>query len=191
MAVFRNAISEGTLRDKTQRLRVGGSTSLHKPLQRSPVQLLFMACLLGAVMGVVFIVIQPLFGMATLTSRHAAAYQQLGNWSSVAAVTIAWTAHLAVSVYYGFWSGVVILSTARLALVTLFTLAFSWLTTVIAPPANAMIVQLVSFQHIKVNQLPGFNFSLDVKFVLHLVFFAAISAALYVYKKRVKRLNDQ
>lgn len=148
-------------------------------------QILFMACLFGAVMGVVFIVVQPWFGMDTLTSRHAAAYQQLGGWSSVTAVIIAWTAHMAVSVFYGFLSGLVMLSTARLELVALATLVFSWLTTLIAPPANAIIVQMVSFQHLKVSELPGLNVSLDVKFVLHLVFFAAISVALYVYKKRV------
>jgi hypothetical protein len=142
-----------------------------------------MACLFGVVMGVVFIVVQPLFGMDTLTSRHAAAYQQLGGWSSAAAITIAWAAHLAVSVFYGLLSGIVILKTSRLWLITLFTLAFSWLTTVIAPPANAMIVQLVSFQQLQIDQLPSLNFSLDVKFVLHLVFFAAISIALYFYKK--------
>ena len=148
-------------------------------------QILFTACLFGAVMGVVFIAIQPLFGMDTLTSRHAAAYQQLGGWNSVGAVVIAWTAHMAVSVFYGLLSGFVIVSTARLAFVALATLAFSWLTTLIAPPANALIVQLVSFQHIQMSQLPGLNVSLDVKFVLHLVFFSAISIALYVYKKRV------
>lgn len=163
------------------------TTSLNKQQNMFRVQLLFMACLLGAVMGVVFIVIQPLFGMDTLTSRHAASYQKLGNWSSLAAITIAWTAHLAVSVFYGFLSGIAVLSTSQLKIVALFTLAFSWLTTVIAPPANAIIVQLVSFQQIQINQLPALNFSLDVKFVLHLVFFAAISAPLYVYKKKVRR----
>jgi hypothetical protein len=144
-----------------------------------------MACLFGAVMGIVFIVTQPWFGMDTLTSRHAAAYQQLGGWNSVTAVIIAWAAHMAVSVFYGLLSGFVILSTARLEFVALATLAFSWLTTLIAPPANAIIVQMVSFQHLQVSELPGLNFSLDVKFVLPLVFFTAISVALYVYKKRV------
>jgi hypothetical protein len=149
------------------------------------VKMLTLAGVLGVVMGVVFIAIQPLFGMDTLTSRHAAAYQQLGNWSSIAAIAIAWAAHLAVSVFYGLLSGIVVLSTARLGFVTLFTVAFSWLTTVIAPPANAIIVQIVAFQHIQISQLPSFNFSLDVKFVLHLVFFAAISAALYAYRKTI------
>ncbi|WP_372882361.1 hypothetical protein [Psychromonas sp.] len=155
-----------------------------KPWNTYPAQLLSIACLLGALVGVVFIVIQPFFGMDTLTSRHAAAYQQLGNWSSIAAITIAWGAHLAVSVFYGLLSGVVILRTARLEFVALFTLLFTWLTTVIAPPANAMIVQFVSFQQINIDKLPGVNFSLDVKFVLHLLFFAVISAVLYLNKKK-------
>ena len=157
-----------------------------KPWNTFPVQLLLIAALLGAVVGVVFIVVQPFFGMDTLTSRHAAAYQQLGHWGSISAITIAWAAHLAVSVFYGLLSGVVILRTTRLAFIALFTLAFSWLTTVIAPPANAMIVQFVSFQRINIDQLPAVNFSLDVKFVLHLLFFAVISAVLYLYHKKVR-----
>ena len=162
------------------------NTSLNKTQNTIRVQLLLMACILGAVMGVIFIIIQPFFGMDTLTSRHAAAYQQLGNWSSMAAITIAWTAHLAVSVFYGFLSGIVILNATKLQVVALFTLAFAWLTTLIAPPANAMIVQFVSFQQIQVSQLPDLNFSLDVKFVLHLVFFAAMTIPLYLYHKKVR-----
>ena len=50
---------------------------------------------------------------------------------------------------------------------------------------KCIIVQLVSFRHLQVSELPGLNFSPEVKFVLHLVFFTAISVALYVYKKRV------
>lgn len=135
-------------------------------------------------MGVVFIVIQPLFGMEPLTSRHAASYQKLGGWSSASAIGIAWAAHMVVSVIYGLLSGLVVSITSRLSVAALFTLAFSWLTTIIAPPANATIVQLVSFQQLQVDKLPSLNFSLDVKFVLHLVFFSAITAALIAYKKK-------
>lgn len=137
-------------------------------------------------MGVVFIIIQPLFGMDTLTSRHAAAYQKLGAWSSISAISIAWAAHLAVSVFYGLLSGLVISITSRLGIAALFTLAFAWLTTIVAPPANAAIVQLVSFQQLQVDKLPALNFSFDVKFVLHLVFFSAITAALLIYKNKVR-----
>ncbi|WP_417223051.1 hypothetical protein [Amphritea sp.] len=41
--------------------------------------LLVMAAMLGVVAGVVFILIQPMFGMETLTSRHAGSYQTLGD----------------------------------------------------------------------------------------------------------------
>ena len=166
------------------RARSNASVSL-KNIDRT--KILLVACLLGVVMGIVFIFIQPLFGMDTLTSRHAAAYQKLGNWGGVAAISIAWSAHLAVSVFYGLLSGLVILSTARLGFIALFTLAFSWLTTVVAPPANAIIVQLVSFGRVQVDQLPGLNFSLDVKFLLHLVFFAAITVGLHLYKNKRQR----
>lgn len=146
-------------------------------------QLLLMAALLGAVVGVLFIFVQPWFGMDTLTSRHAAAYQQLGGWSAIPALVIAWLAHLAVSVFYGLASGIVVLKIRQFPWVAFYTLAFSWITTVIAPPANALIVQLVSFQHLEPGKLPALNFSLDVKLLLHLVFFAAIVLALYLYKR--------
>ena len=124
-------------------------------MHSSPARFLSLALLLGAIVGVLFIIVQPLFGMDTLTSRHAAAYQQLGNWSAFPAMIIAWFAHLAVSVFYGLLCGIVVLKYARLSHVVLFTLAFSWLTTLIAPPANALIVQLVSFQQIRPEGLPG------------------------------------
>lgn len=163
------------------------SNPLLTPLLRDfRMRLLVMAAMLGVVSGVVFILIQPMFGMETLTSRHASSYQTLGGWGPVA-IIIAWTAHLAVSVFYGLLCGVLLLSTMRLTRITLFTLIFSWMTTVIAPPANAMIVQLVSFQHLQLEKLPGLNVSLDVKFWLHLLFFAAISAVLYAYRKIVNK----
>ena len=115
MAVNANAISEGNSREDNQHpgtaANQSGSAVLNKQQNTDRVQFLFMACLFGVVMGVVFIVIQPLFGMDTLTSRHAGAYQQLGNWSSFAAITIAWAAHLVVSLFYGLLSGVAVLST--------------------------------------------------------------------------------
>jgi hypothetical protein len=148
--------------------------------------LLFMAGLLGTLVGVLFILVQPWFGMDTLTSRHAALYQQLGGWSAAPALFMAWFAHLLVSVLYGLLSGMVVIKMVRAAFVALFTLAFSWITTVIAPPANAIIVQLVSFQQIQAGNLPGLNFKLDEKFFLHLLFFATITSVLYVYKKKLQ-----
>ena len=153
----------------------------------SSARILLLSCFLGAVMGVVFIIVQPMFGMDTLTSRHAAAYQQLGNWSATPAIAIAWIAHMAVSVFYGLLSGLVILKFPQLKFIALFALAFTWITTLIAPPANAAIVQLVSFQHLQFEKLPALNFSFDVKFVLHLLFFAVISAVLYIYNNKASR----
>ncbi len=153
-----------------------------------PTRLLTVSSLLGLVVGVLFILVQPWFSMDTLTSRHAAAYQQLGGWSALPAMLIAWVAHLAVSVFYGLMSGIVVITVLRLPLVALLTLAFSWATTVIAPPANAIIVQLISFQGVDSSQLPALNFNLDEKFVLHLAFFAAITAALYVFKSSQSRV---
>lgn len=163
------------------------NTSLLARLQDHPQAPFFLlSCLLGAVMGVVFIIFQPMFGMDTLTSRHAGAYQKLGGLGATLAIVIAWFAHTVVSVFYGVLSGIVVFKYNKIELIALYTLIFTWVTTIIAPPANAMIVQLVSFQHINFATLPALNFSLDVKFVLHLIFFAVISAALYIYKKNSK-----
>lgn len=170
-------------------INIQTSNPLLAPLPRDfRMQLLVMAAMLGIVAGVVFILIQPMFGMDTLTSRHAGSYQALGDWGRVAAIIIAWAAHLAVSVFYGLLCGVLVLSTMRLTRIALFTLIFTWITTVIAPPANGMIVQWVSFQYIQLEKLPSLNFGLDIKFWLHLLFFAAISAVLYGYSKKMK--ND-
>lgn len=156
-------------------------------VMKSPaVHLLLLSCAVGAAVGVLFIVVQPLFGMDTLTSRHAAAYQNMGSWSATPALILAWLAHLLVSVFYGLISGLVFVKYQRLGVIALFTLAFSWVTTVIAPPANALIMQLVSFQQIRPEGLPALNFSLDAKFVLHLGFFVVIVAALYIYTNTQK-----
>ncbi|QCB44599.1 hypothetical protein [Hydrogenophaga sp. PAMC20947] len=147
------------------------------------VRLLFVAGLLGLVVGVLFILVQPFFGMDTLTSRHAAAYQQLGGWSATPALLMAWFAHLAVSLVYGLMCGLVVMAVSRMPMIALWTLAFTWVTTVIAPPANALIVQLVSYQQLDAGKLPGLNFNFDEKLALHLVVFAAIIGPLYVYRK--------
>ncbi len=150
----------------------------------SSASFLLGAGLLGLVVGVLFIVVQPWFGMDTLTSRHAAAYQQLGGWSATPAMFMAWFAHLAVSVVYGVMGGLVVMAVSRWPGVAIWTLVFTWTTTVIAPPANAIIVQLVSFQQLKSSQLPALNFNFDEKLALHLVVFVAITAPLYFLKKR-------
>ena len=98
------------------------------------------------------------------------------------ALWVAWLAHLAVSVAYGLMGGVVVLTVARWPWVALWTLVFTWVTTVIAPPANAIIVQMVSFQQLSASKLPALNFSFDEKFLLHLAVFVAIVAPLYLFK---------
>ncbi len=150
-------------------------------------RLLLLAGLLGLVVGVLFILVQPLFGMDPLTSRHAAAYQKLGGWSAAPAWAIAWFAHLAVSVAYGLMSGLLVITATRWPWMVLGTLAFGWVTTVIAPPANAIIVQWVSVQRLDLGNLPALNLALDEKFVLHLAFFAVITAILHAGSRRQAR----
>jgi hypothetical protein len=45
--------------------------------------------LIGIFSSIAFIVIQPLFGMLTLTSRHASAYINLGNYNETTAIVLA------------------------------------------------------------------------------------------------------
>lgn len=168
----------------TTDIRHTNPTARHSEKQLHPARMFFVAGLIGLVVGVLFILVQPWFGMDTLTSRHAAAYQQLGGWSATPALFIAWLAHLAVSVAYGWMGGVVVMAVSRWSVIALWTVVFSWVTTVIAPPANALIVQLVSFQQLTASKLPPLNFSFDEKLALHFVVFGAITAALMVYRRK-------
>ena len=105
---------------------------------------LLIGTIIGFIVGVLFIYVQPLFGMSPLTDRHAAAYVKLGNLSPSIAIFIAWIAHLLVSTAYGLVTAISLLVSRNIPVFALLIIALGWLTTVIAGPANQLIVRLVT-----------------------------------------------
>tara|TARA_R110002049_G_scaffold54526_4_gene151718 strand:+ start:147 stop:620 length:474 start_codon:yes stop_codon:yes gene_type:complete len=147
----------------------------------SAIRLLIVAAAVGFFVGVVFIFVQPLFGMSPLTQRHAEAYMNLGSMSAGTAFTVAWAVHLFISVCYGLAVGIALLLSRNAIPFIIQLVVFAWVTTVIAPPANALLVRLIGSKSLpSPEQLPPLNFQLDAKLLLHILFFAAIAAALWV-----------
>ncbi len=153
---------------------------------------LIIGALTGFLVGVLFIYVQPLFGMSPLTDRHAAAYTKLSDISPSMAIVIAWTAHLLVSIGYGIATGIALyISNMTSKKLLTFSLQFGlqivalgWLTTVIAGPANQLIVRLVTSNGFpSLEGLPPLNFNLDAKLALHLMFFVVSGLFLLAYSR--------
>lgn len=147
-------------------------------------QTLLIGATIGFIVGVLFIYVQPLFGMSPLTDRHAAAYVKLSDLSPSVAIVIAWFAHLLVSAAYGFASAVALLISRNLLSYLLQIVVLGWFTTVIAGPANELIVRLVTTKGLpSLEKLPALNFNLDAKLALHLIFFLTIGLFVLVYSR--------
>ena len=154
---------------------------------------LLIGALTGFLVGVLFIYIQPLFGMSPLTDRHAAAYTKLSDIIPSMAIVIAWTAHLLVSIGYGIATGIALFISKNLLTFGLQIVAMGWLTTVIAGPANQLIVRLVTSNGFpSLEGLPPLNFNLDAKLALHLMFFVVSGLFLLVYSRisKVKNISQ-
>ena len=140
---------------------------------------LLAGAITGLIVGVLFIYVQPWFGMTELTVRHATAYTKLSGISPFMAIVIAWIAHLIVSAAYGIVSAIALLISRNLLVFGAQLVALGWFTTVIAGPANQMIVRVVTSEGFpSLANLPPLNFNLDAKLALHLVFFFAIGLML-------------
>lgn len=147
-------------------------------------QTLLIGAMIGFIVGVLFIYVQPLFGMSPLTDRHAAAYVKLSDMSPSVAIVIAWFVHLSVSMAYGFASAVALLISRNLFTYLLQIVVLGWFTTVIAGPANQLIVRLVTTKGFpSLEKLPALNFNFDTKLALHLIFFLVIGIFLLAYNR--------
>lgn len=145
---------------------------------------LLIGALTGFIVGVLFIYVQPLFGMSPLTDRHAAAYTKLSDISPSMALVIAWAAHLLVSIGYGIVTGLALYISKNLFTFGLQIVALGWFTTVIAGPANQLIVRFVTSNGFpSLEGFPPLNFNLDAKLVLHLIFFVVIGLFLLGYSR--------
>ena len=100
--------------------------------------------LIGLIASIAFILIQPLFGLATLTSRHAAAYINLGGYNETIALILSWFVHVSVSIAYAILSTFIFSMNSTIAVSTIQVLVLGWITTLIATPANEWVVKLVT-----------------------------------------------
>lgn len=145
---------------------------------------LIIGAIIGFLVGVLFIFVQPIFGMSPLTDRHAAAYVKLGDISPSIAIIIAWSAHLLVSTAYGITTAIALLISKNPGVFALLIAVLGWFTTVIAGPANQLIVRVVTSKSFpSMANLPALNFNLDAKLSLHLIFFLFIGFFLLAYSR--------
>jgi len=146
------------------------------------------AIIIGLIASIAFILAQPLFGMSTLTSRHAAAYMT-GGYNESVAIVLSWIVHISVSIFYAFVS-IVIFNANNTVLASIGqVVVLGWITTMTATPANEWVVKLVNSQSIpSFSQLSAINTDIGPKFWLHVVFFAFIVALLWLSKIK-RKLN--
>lgn len=151
---------------------------------------LITAFVVGLIAGIAFILVQPLFGMATLTSRHAAAYVNYGAYSETAALILSWFVHIGVSIFYALLSTLIFNFNHSLLVSVGQTISLGWLSTLIATPANEWVVKLVTTaQFPAFNSLAALNTQIGPKLWLHLLFFAFVLGGLYL--TRIKKLSKQ
>lgn len=130
---------------------------------------------IGIFASIAFILIQPLFGMLTLTSRHAAAYIELGNYNTIVAMTLSWVVHISVSIFYTFISLSIYNFNHSISVSFLQTIVLGWITTLIATPANEWVVKLITTgQLTAITSLADLNTQVGPKLWLHILFFAIV-----------------
>ncbi|MGX9415828.1 hypothetical protein ACWU4D_00625 [Vibrio sp. WJH972] len=139
--------------------------------------------IIGLVASIVFIMVQPLFGMSTLTSRHAAAYVEFGGYNQTNAFLLSWFVHISVSVFYAALSHLIFIRNSSLTVSTIQVLVLGWITTLTATPANEFVVKLVTTQQFPaISSLSAINTEMGPKLWLHIVFFAFIVFGLWISK---------
>jgi len=147
--------------------------------------ILFTAVAVGFTASIAFILIQPLFGMSTLTSRHALAYVTQGGYTQESAMIIAWCVHISVSIGYALLSSIIMTISQRYWVSLGQIIVLGWLTTLIATPANEWVVKWVnSGKFTALSDLAHVNTHLDAKFWLHIVFFVFIVLQLTLYTRK-------
>ncbi|MBU2918507.1 hypothetical protein KO505_11120 [Psychrosphaera sp. F3M07] len=147
-------------------------------------KVILTALIVGLIASVAFIFIQPLFGMLTLTSRHAAAYVKLGEYDASTALLLSWFVHMSVSVFYALLS-TIIFNVNRTWLVNITqVVALGWITTLTATPANEFVVKLItSLQFPDLGTLSAVNTEIGPKLWLHIMFFGVVIAGVWLLNK--------
>ncbi|MBA6352903.1 hypothetical protein [Colwellia sp. BRX9-1] len=135
--------------------------------------------LIGIFSSIAFIVIQPLFGMLTLTSRHASAYINVGNYNETTAIALSWLVHSSVSVFYTFIASIIYNFNASYLVSVAQVIILGWLTTLTATPANEWVVKLITTgQFTSITSLSELNTEIGPKLWLHILFFAFVLTGL-------------
>ncbi|AOW78717.1 hypothetical protein A3Q34_18870 [Colwellia sp. PAMC 20917] len=135
--------------------------------------------LIGIFSSIAFIVIQPLFGMLTLTSRHASAYINLGNYNETTAIVLSWIVHISVSVFYTFIASLIYNFNVSYLVSVAQVIILGWLTTLSATPANEWVVKLITTgQFTSITSLSELNTEIGPKLWLHILFFAFVLTGL-------------
>lgn len=141
------------------------------------------SCFVGLITSVVFILIQPLFGMTTLTSRHAAAYVNLGNHGEMTSLFLSWFVHISVSLFYALVSSVIFSFNHSMLVSVGQAMILGWFTTLIATPANEWVVKLVTTKQFPdLSSLAALNAQIGPKLWLHIMFFILVLSSLYLIK---------
>lgn len=145
--------------------------------------------LIGLVASIAFIIIQPFFGMLTLTSRHASTYINLGGYNETVAVALSWLVHVSVSIFYTLISSLIYNFNHSLLFSFGQVISLGWLTTLIATPANEWVVKLITTgQFTAINSLAALNTQIGPKLWLHILFFALVLGGLWF--ARLKHLAN-
>lgn len=146
------------------------------------------ALVVGLIASIAFILVQPFFGMATLTSRHAAAYVHYGTYSDTAALILSWVVHIGVSIFYALLSTMIFNFNHSFLVSVGQMIGLGWLTTLIATPANEWVVKLVTTaQFPAFNSLTALNTQIGPKLWLHMLFFGFVLGGLYL--TRIKNVS--
>jgi hypothetical protein len=149
------------------------------------------ALFVGLIASIAFILIQPLFGMLTLTSRHADAYIKLGAYPETAALILSWVVHISVSIFYALVSTIVFNINNTWFVSTGQIIALGWLTTLTATPANEFVVKLITTLTLPdLGSLSALNTDIGAKFWLHILFFALVVLGISLLNKRSFNRND-
>ncbi|MEZ8720603.1 hypothetical protein AB6D66_05950 [Vibrio pomeroyi] len=131
--------------------------------------------IVALVASIAFILIQPLFGMSTLTSRHAAAYVEFGGYNKTSALLLSWLVHIGVSVSYAALSNLIFIFNSSFTVSAIQIAVLGWMTTLIATPANEFVVKLVTTEKFpSLSSLSAINTDVGPKLWLHILFFAFI-----------------
>ncbi len=143
--------------------------------------ILVSSIVIGLFASIAFILIQPFFGMLTLTSRHAAAYVEIGNYNASGAMALSWALHIGVSIIYTLVSLSIYHVNRSILVNFLQVIILGWATTLIATPANEWVVKFITTGQLSsLSSLSDLNTQVGPKLWLHILFFVLVISGAWV-----------